>query len=167
MIDEATDVDRLNELLDAITAKRFISPVIFVQAVRSACALHGIALPLLDIEGTNGPTVEDGKFVLARISSPQALDMYAAPTEGEYIFHCEDGNGNITDTYLYMVVDRDDEGLYDAYAQLVSEDELHDVLNVDEKDYPELVGDISGETKYLAQTRRSRGDMVDETPPDV
>lgn len=161
--DEATDVTRLNELLDAITAKRFVSPVIFVQAVRGACDLHGITLPLLDIEGTNGATPEEGKFILARITNPSAPDMYAAPTEGEYVFHCEDGDGDITEIYLYLVCDRDEKGYYECYAQLVNEDELHDVLNMDERDFPE----VPEENEYANQVRRSRGEPVDDTPPEM
>lgn len=163
----STEVDRLNGLLDAITAKRFISPVIFVQAVRGACGLYGIPLPILDIEGKDGATSDESKGILFGIADPSAPAMYAAPVEGEYVFHCEDGNGDITEHYLYLVVDRDDEGLYECYAQLVEEDELQSLLNINEKEYLELVGDVSGETEYLAQTRHSRGDMVDGTPPEV
>lgn len=164
--DEATDVTRLNELLDAITAKRFVSSVIFVQSVRAACDLHGITLPILDIEGSNGPTVAEAPGILYRADSPTAPQMYAAPTEGEYVFHCEDGDGDISEIYLYMVADKDDEGLYECYAQLVNEDELHTVLNMElDRDYPE----VEKET-FLDMTRHARGDAVqdqDDTPPEM
>lgn len=165
--DEATDVDRLNLLLDAITAKRFVSPIIFAQAVRGACDLHGITLPLLDIEGGNGPSVEDGKFVLAGISDPKNPNMYAPPDECEHTFHVEDGDGDISDIYLYVVCDKDlESGYYECYAQLVNEEELHDVLNMDEKDFPEV---DDTESNYLKQTRHARsgiaGDVLDDMPP--
>lgn len=163
--DDVEDLKRFNMLLDAITAKRFLSPTIFAQAVRGACDLHGIVLPLLDIEGGNGATVEDGKFILARVSDPTNPDMYAPPFECEHIFNVLSHDGEVADLHLYIVCDRDEKGLYDCYAQVVDHDDLQDLLNVDEKDFPELVGGISGETEYLQQTRHSRGDVVDDTPP--
>jgi hypothetical protein len=160
---EATDVSRLNGLLDAITAKKFVSPVIFCQAVRGACDLHGITLPLLDIEGTNGATSDESKGILYGVSSPDAPAMYAAPVEGEYVFHVEDADGDISDIYLYMVCDQDEKGYFECYAQLVDEDELQSVLNMDERDLPEVPDD----NKQADQVRRSRGEPVDDTPPEM
>lgn len=164
--DEATDVNRLNLLFDAITAKRFVSPVIFAHAVRGACDLHGITFPLLDIEGTNGPTVADGKFVLTRVSDPKNPDMYAAPDECEHVFHVEDGDGDISDIYLYIVCDKDEIGFYECYAQLVNEEELHTVLNMEfDRDFPEAEKET-----FLDLTRHARGDTItdqDDTPPEM
>jgi hypothetical protein len=126
------DLERFNVLLDAITEKRFLSPTVFSQAVRGACDLIGVTFPLLEFEENGVP-----------------------PEEGEWIFNIEDSDGNVTDTYIYIIIDRDEEGLYECYAQIVSDDELQDLLNMDEREFPGLVGDVSGETDYLKQTRHA------------
>ena len=148
------ELTSLNGLLDAITEKRFASPTVFIQAVRAVCELHGINLPILEIEGEDGPTAQDGKFVLARVSNPLNPDMYAAPDEGEYIFNVEG-----TEFYLYIVVDHDDDDAYDCYAQVVSEDELSDVMDAELDDFPELVGDKNGETEYEKHVRHAENDV--------
>lgn len=160
--DDVTDINRFNDLLDAITEKRFVAPAIFIQAVRAACDLHGIVLPLLPIEGENGNTVSDGHAILIGATSATKPTMSVPHDECEEVLHIEDGNGNVTDTYLYIVVDKDEEGLYECYAQIVDDDELKDVINMVEKDYPELVKT----NKYLKQTSATRGDIVDDTPPN-
>jgi hypothetical protein len=163
--DETTDVHRLNTLLDDITAKRFVAPILFVQAVRGALDLHGITLPHIDIEGKNGMTPEEGPAILAGVTNPLAPDMYAAPFDGEYIFHVEDAHGDISDIYLYMVCDKDFEGLFECYAQLVNEDELSEVMEIaDDREYPE----IPDETPAQVIARKTKGERgLDDGPPDV
>jgi hypothetical protein len=167
--DETTDIYRLNQLLDDLTEKRFVSPVVFVAAVRGACDLHGITLPHLEIEGVDGVTVEDGKFIQAGIECPINPEMYAPPSDGEFIFNVKDQHDmdSESDVYLYMIADRDDDGVWECYAQLVNGGELEELLSTDPLDdeFPELVGDIAGETEWLKQQRHLGTSDVDETPP--
>jgi hypothetical protein len=170
--DETTDVGRLNQLFDELTEKRFISVNVFVGAVRAALDLHGITLPHLDVEGADGydsagATVEDGKFVQAGITDGANVNMYAPPVDGEWIFNIKNGSDETADSdvYLYMIADRDDEGVFECYVQLVNGDEVDDLTGTEnlDNDYPELVGDIAGETEWLAQQRHVKD--IDEAPP--
>ncbi len=151
--DEATDVYRLNQLLDDLTDKRFISVNVFIDAVRAAMGLHGITLPMLDPEHAD----------------KTGSDMYAPMTDGLWIFNVlnsADLNAE-SDVYLYMIADQDDDGVWECYAQLVNGKELEELLSTDPLDYefPELVGDVAGETEWLAQQRHIGNHDVDEAPP--
>jgi hypothetical protein len=174
--DETTDVFRLNQLLDDLTEKRFITVNVFVAAVRGALDLHGITLPMLDVEGAHGydktgASVEDGKFVQAGITDGSNVDMYAPPVDGEFIFNVKDihDTDGPSDIYLYMLAEREEDGVYACYAQLVNGDELEELMSSDPLDdeFPELVGDIAGETDWLKQQRHLNGGArdVDEAPP--
>jgi hypothetical protein len=60
------------------------------------------------------------------------------------------------DLYLCIMIDQDDKGHYDAYAQFVDNDGLDDVLNMDiETDEVEQRQLVS---PYLRQVRRSADD---------
>jgi hypothetical protein len=152
-------LDRLNYALDGLTMKPFISPTIFVQGVRMALHIYGIQLPLQDIEGTTVPTIspardmdnDDDGDEDDGVDRPRINDGYhAPPDEMEAAFALDDSG-----LYLYMVVDRDERGLYDCYAQMVTLDELAEIFGTDEGgegDGP-IVGDDAGETGYGRQQR--------------
>jgi len=173
--DETTDVARLNTLLDDLTEKRFITVNVFVAAVRGALDLHGITLPMLDVEGFPatgpGPTAMDGKFVQAGVTDGANVNMYAPPVDGEFIFNvkCSHDVDGPSDIYLYMIAEREEDGVFACYAQLVNGDELEELVSSDplDKEFPELVGDLAGETEWLAQQRHLNGGArdVDEAPP--
>lgn len=170
--DETTDVARLNKLLDELTEKRFIGVNVFVAAVRGALDLHGMTLPMLDVEGAGpGATVMDGKFVQAGVTDGANVNMYAPPVDGTFIFNIKDARDveADSDVYLYMIAEREDDGVFACYAQLVNSEELEELLSTDPLDheFPELVGDIAGETEWLKQQRHLNGGArdVDEAPP--
>jgi hypothetical protein len=169
-------VERLNALLDTITIKRFLSAALAAQTIRAALDLHGITLPILEVEGGQGgyygPTSADSKFILHGVHSGTNPEMYAPPTEGEWTFKIVDADGpdgdfddNLT---LYIVMDQDEDNLIECYAQVVDDAELDDLINMDDKltdfDYQTQVGgsiddqdrpdsDRSGESKYQKQIR--------------
>lgn len=177
---EDTDVARMNVLLEELCSKRFIAVNVFTAAVRAVAELHGILLPLLDVEGADGqdqagPTVADGKFVQAGITDAANVNMYAPPFEGTWVFNVISGAAldAPSDIYLYMIAEREDDGIYGCYAQLVDGDELQDLLSTDNLDdeFPELVGDVAGETPWDEQQRHvgnstgNNWDEVDVGPP--
>jgi hypothetical protein len=181
------DVGRLNQLFDMLTAKQFISPTVFTQAIRQALNLHGINLPLLEIEGTGGvPTIvpardtdgDDDGDEDDGVDHPRIDDGYTAPPvdqEVVFLIHSmpplEDMPEMDEDSglYLYIVIDRNEKGLYDCYAQIVSADELADIMDDDvlEREFPEIVGDSDGETDYERQVRHTDSDESGDTTDDV
>ncbi len=161
---EGLGVDRVNHILDQITAKRFISAPVAAQAIRAAMDLVGITLPILEVEGGAGgyfgATTADGPSIMVGVSSMSNPTMYQPPSEGEWFFHIVDNDGPDNDyddhLNLYIVMNLDDENLIECYAQILTDDEVDLVLNMDDitnKDYPDLVGDVSGETDYLEKIR--------------
>ena len=159
--DDVSDIARFNELLDAVSEKLFIAPGHFVQAVRAACNLEGISLPLLDIEGQNGPSPDMGKDALI-----YGITQVVTPLEGEYVFNIEDPQGSVQDIYLYITVNMTENGLFDCYAQIVDDEHLHDLLNMAPEDYtPDI------HNNYLEKVRRASGTNIatntdmDDGPP--
>jgi hypothetical protein len=157
-------VDRVNDLLDQLTAKRFACAAVCAQILRTSLELAGIQLPLLEVEipyeGSGGGSVADGKFILHGVETGSDPAMYAPPTEGEWLFKIVDSDGPDDDyddyLHLYIVMDLDEQNLIECYAQILSDDEVGDVMNMDNvsaKDYEELVGDVAGETDWLKQQR--------------
>ena len=74
------------------------------------------------------------------------LPMLEDQSDDEFIFEVE-GTGY----FLYIAVDRDDRGMYDAYAQIVTEDELHEIEEMDFST-PELTDDQI-QSHWLRQQR--------------
>lgn len=151
-VNSEADIFRLNTLLDQITEKPFLSPMVAINAVRAALDFGGFLLPKLDVEvDIEGPKeIEVLSYMLSghRLPAP-ALDC-------EYQYKIEN-----TDLYFYFVMDRTDEGVYEVYAQIVTDDEL-DALTTDDvpqdlvDENPDLMDmDASGETAYLKQQRHT------------
>jgi hypothetical protein len=169
---EGLTVERINDLLDKLTAKRFANASVAAQTIRAALDLAGITLPVLEVEGGTGgyfgPTSADGPAILAGISSMTNPTMYQPPSEGEWLFKIKDSDGpddDFDDTLnLYIVMNIDDENLIECYAQILTDDEVPIIANMDnitDKEYAELVGDRAGETDYDKQIRHTiqvRGD---------
>lgn len=171
IVNDSADVDRLNNLLDQLLEKPFLSPFVAVNAIRAALDLHGILLPKLDVEiEVEGPNNLDALSYLMtgkRLPTP-ALNC-------EYLFkildydHDEDvkvGKVGREDwdnyLYLYIVLDRNDEiGVYEAFAQIVDEDDVSALIDEDIPAdlaalYPDLMGtDVNGETPSMKQVRHS------------
>jgi hypothetical protein len=140
--DEAADIGRLNIMLDELTERRFASAAVFAGTIRQALELFSITLPLLPIEGTNPPSTD--------------AEDSQVPDDGEYVFQIGDEAGDTdNDVYLYIVCDKDEDGFYTGYAQVVNGDDLADMTDDDmlDREFPELVGDADGETPYIQQVR--------------
>jgi hypothetical protein len=161
---EGDEVERTNYLLDMVTRKRFTCAAVAAQVVRATLLLAGITLPILDVEqpymGNAGGSTEDGKFILHGVETGTNPTMYAPPAEGEYAYKIKNSDGPDDDyddhLYLYIVMNLDPENLTECYAQILTQDEISDVMNMDnvtDKDYQELVGALSGETDWQKQQR--------------
>ena len=160
LFNDASDIGRLNDLLDKLTEKRFTSASLASSTVRAALDLYGIRLPILDIDGYSRDTMFEGRAVQLGATTANC-EISAPPVEGEYLFNisgkeADDEIDEDNDIYLYFVVSLDD-FLYDAYAQIVTKEEADSVMGheFDEKDFPEVVGDIAGETTWDKMQRHN------------
>jgi hypothetical protein len=111
--DEMLDVDArnveqnaeaLNADLDALTEKPYQNAPIFLNQLRGTLERYGILLPVS--------------------ATAQFLDLGA---ELVYLL----GESNL---HLYIVYDTNDEGFVDGYAQIVSAEELKDLMSADSED---------------------------------
>ena len=111
--DEMLDVDArnveqnaesINADLDALTEKPYQNAPIFLNQLRGTLERYGIFLPAS--------------------ATPQFLDLGA---ELVYLL----GESNL---HLYVVYDTNDEGFVDGYAQIVSAEELKDLMSADSED---------------------------------
>jgi hypothetical protein len=140
---EGTTVDQINYALEEVLHGKFANPYIIVTDVRAVLERFSMNLPMLDeVDGTSQ----------------------------EFIFQIDEeqvgGAEHKSSLYLYMIVDLDDRGHYDGFAQIVDEHELHELQNMDEteEDHEELpvhnpVRQILAYTSnYLRQTRRTSDD---------
>ena len=113
LFDDNSDVFRLNNTLDHLCDKKFADPKIAISCFRKALELYGIMLPILDIENEHTPKEFDFEEIF-KITSVEDL-----------------GDNTL---YFYITIEKCDEnnpGLYEAYAQIVDEDELDDLTDED------------------------------------
>jgi|GEM_PF-3605409 len=166
---EGYTVERLNSLMDEVTSKRFLSAALAAQTIRACLDLHSISLPHLEVEGGSGTTTADGPFILQGVQSMDNPNMYAPPTEGEWLFKIQDSDGpdnDFDDTlWLYIVMDMDEDNLVDCFAQVITDKDLDDISKYtdmtddeyqDQKgrlDYIPHEGDRSGESEYQKDIR--------------
>jgi hypothetical protein len=141
---EGTTVDQINYALEEVLHGKFANPYIIVTDVRAVLERFSMNLPMIgDIDGNSQ----------------------------EFIFEIDQeqvGNGeeNKSSLYLYLIIDLDDRGHYDGFAQIVDEHELHELQNMDETEieHEEIpvhnpVRQILAYTSnYLRQTRRTSDD---------
>ena len=140
---EGLTVERLNALLDTITIRRFLSAALAAQTIRACLDLHGITLPILEVEGGvagyYGTSTADGPYIQHGVSSMKNPDMFKPPAEGEWLFKITDADGPDDDfddhLYLYIIMNPDEYNLIECYAQVVTEEELDDVLDSDMSDF--------------------------------
>ena len=168
---DAADIDRLNDILDKITSKRFSDAAVAAQAIRAALDMAGITFPRLPVEAAPATTA-DGHAAQLGLTDRSTPRVKNPPREGEWTWKIKDADGPDDDAdddlHLYVVMNVADEdgfeGLIEVYAQVLTSDELEVIQNMDDvtdKDYEDLVGDIAGETDYLEKQRhisRSIGD---------
>jgi hypothetical protein len=176
---EGITVERLNSLLDTLTIKKFLSAALAAQTIRAALNLHGIILPILEVEGGSGgnfgPTVADGPSIIHGVHSGTDPKMHEPQTEGEWTFKIVDADGPDNDfddhLNLYIVMDQDENNLIECYAQIVTDADLDDLVNMDDSltdldfqrevggsiDGAEVEGDRSGESLWQKQQRHIGG----------
>ena len=111
LFDANSDVARLNTMLDHLCERKFADPKIVISCFRKALELYGVMLPILEIENTH---------------TAQEFDF----EETFKITNVEDDT-----LYFYITIEKCDEnhpGLYEAWAQVVEEDELDDLEDEDD-----------------------------------
>lgn len=99
-----TQVDKVNEDLEAVTAKSFVNSALFVNAVRGTLERYGIVLPAY--------------------SNMQQLSL-----EGETTYRL-----NNTEYSVYMVWNLDEDHGVEGYATLANEEELADLASLNDND---------------------------------
>lgn len=154
--DNASNIGRLNSILDVLTSKRFTSIPLASASIRAAADLHGLLLPHLPVDGGDGDTTvsvhvpEHTEYVFKIVDSDHKQDRESGVPESE------DWDDHL---YLYIAIDREEsDGLVDAFAQVVTKSELTSIVNMEPDDYPELDGDEAGETPEIKQTRHTMDD---------
>ena len=95
------NIDSLNAELDALTEKQYQNAPIFLAQLRGAFERYGILLPA---------------SMTKEFLNLDAEVVYALP--------------NNDNQYIYAVYNTNDNGLVDGYAQIVSEDELNDLMGM-------------------------------------
>lgn len=96
-----TQVDKINEDLDAVTANSFVNSALFINAVRGTLERYGIVLPAH--------------------SNMQQLAL-----EGETVYALGDSGH-----YVYMVWDLDENHSVEGYATIANHEELDDLISLD------------------------------------
>jgi hypothetical protein len=149
---EGFGVDRLNALLDQLTSKRFFTAALAIQTIRAALDLHGITLPVVPAEHPDQ----------RKVNWNGSRGNWEGE-EYEYLWHLDNNDTPNSDQgdrdnklNLYIVINKDEDGVYDVYAQILYDDEVETITSMDnltDKDYEELVGDEAGETAWLKNTR--------------
>ena len=95
------NIDSLNAELEAMTEKQYQNAPIFLAQLRGAFERYGILLPA---------------SMTKEFLNLDAEVVYALP--------------NNDNQYVYAVYNTNDNGLVDGYAQIVSEDELNDLMGM-------------------------------------
>ena len=125
MIDQENAVDLANTHFDELVNGKFATAYLVIQTVRGILERFGVKLP--DIH----PTGFDEEIVL-RVVGPDDQDQNLC---------------------LCIMIDQDERGHYDAYAQFVDEDDLDDIEDMDISTEP--VTNAQLVSPYLRQARRS------------
>ena len=102
------NIDKINADLDALTEKPYQNAPIFLNQLRGVTQQYGFPLP--------------------QSATNNFLDLGA-----ELVYMLGESN-----YHLYVVYDTNEDGFVDGYAQVVSNDELDDLLNMDSE---EVLGD--------------------------
>ena len=123
-----SNLGKLNEDLDAVTAEPFVNSALFVNAVRGTLERYGIVLPAH--------------------SNMQQLSM-----EGEFVYVLgESGH------YVYMVHNLDPEGAVEGYAQVVDQEELNDLVSLGSIDTVEPESNNKEPSEWMKYPKARRDD---------
>lgn len=95
------NLEKINTYLDTLTAKPYQNASVFLTQLRGALELHGILLP-------------------------QSLTKNFMDLSAELVYALGDSG-----YYFYAVYDTNDDSFVDAYAQIVDNSELKDLMGMD------------------------------------
>lgn len=93
-------IEKANEDLEAVTAKPFINSSIFINSVRGTLERYGIILPA-------------------------HANLQQLASDGEYVYSLGE-----TGQFVYIVFNPSPEGHIEGYAQIVSQEDLDDLLSI-------------------------------------
>lgn len=124
------NIDKINSHLDSLTEKPYQNAPIFLNQLRGVTELYGFPLP--------------------QSATSNFLDLGA-----ELIYMLGESN-----YHLYIVYDTGDDGFVDGYAQVVSNDELEDLLDMDSD---EILGDREDMPVRHSDNYRKRDDDAGNT----
>lgn len=153
---DVVDIDHLNDVLDYLSSRPYLTIDLAVNAFRFALNSVGISLPRLDIEAQ----VQGADFLSALTQLATGVVPNTNPThECEYLFKIIDSDKNQdvnehepeagdwdNHLHLYICIDRDESNKYwDAYCQVVDKSDIDTLLNMDSpevaKEFPEMFDD--------------------------
>jgi len=128
------NLDVINNDLDAVTDKPFVTNLTFINAVRGTLERYGIKLP-------------------------RGYEVLVTSIEAEMTYSMDNDSGY----YLYIVYNLNPDGYVEGYAQIVDEEDLNDLLNIDSEDVTEKSDDVRDEgnpgmsypSKYNLTVRRT------------
>jgi len=125
-----TQVDKVNEDLEAVTAMPFVNSALFINAVRGTLERYGIVLPAY--------------------SNMQQLSL-----EGETTYSLAN-----TEYSVYMVWNLDEDHGVEGYATLANQEELADLatLNDDDEDEIPTDGKPDQPTEWMKYPKARRDD---------
>jgi len=131
-----TEIDRINYQFDEVFSRPFANPFLAVHAARAILERFSLNMPMLEMDG---------------------LDE-------EWVF--EITNQRLRGQYLYLAISPDVRGHFDAYAQIVNEEELHMLENMSDEEFEEYTGHHFDEipesefhpSHFLVQARHSAED---------
>lgn len=120
------NLDGLNADLDSVTENPFMNSAIFMNVVRGTLERYGIIVP----QGYEIPTL-----------SAEAETVYSLGDSGHYLYICHN---------------RNEDSLIEGYAQIVTEDELNDLVDMDKfaSEEDELESDYSSNKSWTPPARR-------------
>lgn len=124
------EIDSLNDQLEKATDRKFASPSLVVLEIRKLLAGHGIVLPPDDV------------FL----------------SEEEVVYQMVDAEGQNTPLYLYISFNDDETGGYDAYAQIVDEEDLNSLLSLDPEEFGNTEPMVPLSSPFLIRARHSADD---------
>jgi hypothetical protein len=133
---------QINYQFDHVLRGKFANPYVIIHAIRSILERFSINLPMLD--DINGTTQE---FTFSIAEEEVAT-----------------GDEAHTGLFLYILIELDDRGHYEGFAQLVNLEELELLQNIDDVALAHHVVDSEEEqilpytSNYLRQTRRTADD---------
>jgi hypothetical protein len=175
-IDEPDVLDGLNTLLTGVTAKKFVTPYIAYERVQKVLANFAIFPPRPSFfQGESGvysyPINQfgdkfgqrnDGSFV--RDGETLKDETHGDHEEGEDNLIIDKPKSEIDDEYsLFFEWRKSDCGMFEVFAEIVTKDDLEDILSDIEDEMNDEEDEELNEQKYTNRATNERP-TVDNTP---